>query len=80
MKTLIAAILIVSANNAAAAGFSPWTDNAINDRNVSVESTEVANAGFGPWRDRNVSDEIRLQPTTGIAAKATEQNVFRPWS
>ena len=80
MKTLIAAILIVSANSAAATGFSPWTDHQIRDANVVHTSAEVAAPGFGPWRERHVADEIRIKPDTGIVAGDRELNIFRPWS
>lgn len=80
MKTLIAAILIVSANSAAAIGFSPWTEQQIHDANVTRTSIEVAAPGFGPWRERDVADEIRLQPDTGIVVDNRKLNIFRPWS
>ncbi len=80
MKTLIAAILIVSANSAAATGFSPWTDHRISDADVARSSVEVAAPGFGPWRERHVTDEIRIKPHTGIVVDDRKLNIFRPWS
>ncbi|MGR9090098.1 MAG: hypothetical protein ACU85U_05910 [Gammaproteobacteria bacterium] len=80
MKTLITAILIVSAHSAAATGFSPWTEHRLSDSDVTITSVEVAAPGFGPWRERHVTDEIRIKPQTGIVTNDRELNIFRPWS
>ena len=80
MKTLIAAILIVSANSAAAIGFSPWSEQRTSDVNVISTPVEVAAPGFGPWRERHITDEIRIRPQSGIVSNRGELNIFRPWS
>ena len=81
MKTLIAALLIVAANNAAAVGFSPWSEIAAPDAtNAAVTRAETVEAGFGPWRERHVVDEIRIRSERGVIVDLGRENVFRPWS
>tara|TARA_R110002096_G_scaffold16329_20_gene56039 strand:+ start:5492 stop:5734 length:243 start_codon:yes stop_codon:yes gene_type:complete len=80
MKTLIAAILIVAANSAAATGFSPWSTSHPGATNAPTTNVEVAAPGFAPWRERHVTDEVRLAPKTGMASNNGQANVFRPWS
>jgi len=80
MKTLLAAILIVAANSAAATGFSPWSTSRAGATNAPVTNVEVAAPGFAPWRERHVTDEVRVTPKTGMASHNGPANVFRPWS
>lgn len=80
MKTLIAAILIVSANSAAAAGFSPWSTSHSVETGAPTAQIEVAAPGFAPWRERDVRDETRVAPKSGMMSVNVQANVFRPWS
>jgi len=80
MKTLIAAILIVAANSAAATGFSPWSTSHAGDNNAPTANVEVAAPGFAPWRERHVIDAIEAAPRSTMAVNNGRANVFRPWS
>jgi hypothetical protein len=80
MKSLIAAALILSANSAFAAGFSPWSEIAAPVEQASYASTAVTPAGFAPWRERVIVDEIQIRTDRDIAISARPSNVFRPWS
>ncbi len=82
MKTLVAtAILVLAANGASAAGFSPWVDAAAPREAAEVQNIDVEPAGFAPWRDRVVVEDPRDDATSSeIASTPRPQNVFRPWS
>lgn len=80
MKTLIAAILIITANSAAATGFSPWSTSHAGEIKAPTANVEVAAPGFAPWRERHVIDAISVAPQSGMAVNNGQVNVFRPWS
>ncbi len=64
MKILVAtAMLVLAANGASAAGFSPWVDAAAPREDTGVQNTDVEPVGFAPWRDRVVVDDPRDDAT-----------------
>lgn len=80
MKTLIAAALILAANNAAANGFSPWSDTKAQAAPLKNEISITEDAGFGPWRTRKVTDEIRIRTSSDPIFTDHAAHVFSPWS
>ncbi len=80
MKTLIAAILIIAANSAAATGFSPWSTPHATGISAPAANAEIAAPGFAPWRERHVTDANSAARKPGMASENGPANVFRPWS
>jgi hypothetical protein len=82
MKNLITTVvLVLAANSASAAGFSPWTDAATAPQATEIQNVTVDSAGFAPWRDHTVTRDVHQEAqSTDVAINQGESNGFRPWS
>ena len=82
MKNIITAVaLVLAANSASAAGFSPWTNAVTAPQAIEIQNVTVDSAGFAPWRDRNVTSDVHQEVhSTDVVINQDLLNVFRPWS